>query len=86
MPSTGIGEFTQEFFTDSSNAWKENKICIGNCYYVYKCKYIHSNGKLCTKPVESSKKDMYAIRPDWAKKDPSGTYCKKHRFLDRYEQ
>ncbi len=45
---SSITEFTKEYFDSSSKAWIENKVRIGQMYF-YKCKYIHSNGKQCSK-------------------------------------
>ena len=44
----GNSEFTSEFFDNASNAWVENKIRHRGSY-VYKCAYIHSNNKQCSK-------------------------------------
>lgn len=45
-------EFTSEFFDQASKAWLENKVRYGASYR-YKCAYIHSNKKQCSKPVVS---------------------------------
>lgn len=50
MNPPGISEFTPEFFDQSSNAWRENKIRCG-ASYTYKCLYIHSNNKHCHHPA-----------------------------------
>jgi hypothetical protein len=50
MNSSGISEFTPQFFDDASKAWQENKIRCG-ASYAYKCKYIHSNHKQCHHPA-----------------------------------
>lgn len=49
MNTPGNQEFTPEFFNESSRAWLINKIKMGSAYS-YKCDYIHSNKKQCTKP------------------------------------
>lgn len=50
MSLPGIAEFTPQFFDESSRAWMENKVRVG-LGIKYKCRYIHSNTKPCTKPV-----------------------------------
>ena len=42
----GNSEFTPAFFDESSKAWLENKVRIGQSY-AYKCNYVHSNQKQC---------------------------------------
>ncbi len=38
-------------FDAASVAWRKNKKHIGGGYFVYTCKYVHTNGKLCNKPA-----------------------------------
>lgn len=35
-PSTNIKEFTPQFFKEASEAWKQNKVSLGNGTYKYK--------------------------------------------------
>ena len=46
----GISEFTSDFFEESSKEWMKNKIRKGG-RYVYRCNYIHSNNRQCSKTV-----------------------------------
>lgn len=51
MSAIGNEEFDAKFFDDASAAWMSNKIKRDDCTYVYKCTYIHMNGKPCVKAV-----------------------------------
>ena len=51
MNTVGNQEFDAKFFDTASAAWMSNKKKLGDCTYVYKCTYIHANGKLCGKTV-----------------------------------
>ena len=51
MNTVGNQEFDAKFFDTASAAWMTNKKKLGDCTYVYKCTYIHANGKLCGKTV-----------------------------------
>ena len=51
MNTVGNQEFDAKFFDTASAAWMSNKKKLDNCTYVYKCTYIHANGKLCGKAV-----------------------------------
>jgi hypothetical protein len=68
-------------FDMASKEWRKNKVSLGNGYFAYRCKYIHSNGKPCNKLVASQKPAIkYSIREDWitnSHKD-SYEYCQKH--------
>jgi Zn-dependent M32 family carboxypeptidase len=44
-----ISEFTQEFFNDSSEAWRANKIQKPNATFQYRCSERLKNGKRCAK-------------------------------------
>lgn len=44
-----IAEFTQEFFDNSSEEWKSNKIKKSNATYQYRCSQRIANGKRCSK-------------------------------------
>ena len=37
-------------FDESMTLWRENKIPKGNGYFIYRCSYVHTNGKNCVKP------------------------------------
>ena len=49
-------------FDEASAAWRENKIAQKGGAFLYKCTYIHSNGKLCKKACV----------------DIVQTYCRQH--------
>ena len=51
MSRIGNQEFDKKFFDDASTAWMSNKVKQGDCTYVYKCTYKHTDGKLCGKAV-----------------------------------
>jgi hypothetical protein len=60
----GISEFTPEFFDESSKEWMKNKIRKGGGY-IYKCAYIHSNNRQCSKAAilnEFCKQHYFLIR------------------------
>ena len=50
MDWPGTDEFTPEFFNNSSKAWMANKLRLG-VGVAYRCTYVHSNKKLCSKAV-----------------------------------
>lgn len=37
-------------FIEASSEWRLNKKSIGNGFFVYRCTYVHSNGRLCNRP------------------------------------
>ena len=54
-------------FEQASQAWRQNKIHKGNGYFVYRCSYIHSDGKSCKRPsihssLHACKKHQHRIR------------------------
>ena len=51
MSTIGNQEFDKKFFNDASTAWMSNKIKRGDCTYVYKCTYKHTDGKSCGKAI-----------------------------------
>ena len=52
-------------FDAASTAWRANKRHVGFGVFVYRCAYVHSNGKLCGKTVEAQKRPAtYSLRPD----------------------
>jgi hypothetical protein len=77
-------------FDIASKEWRKNKVSLGNGYFAYKCKYIHSNGKLCNKVVASQKPAIkYRTHEHWitnSHKD-SYEYCQKHaiRGVNKYD-
>ncbi len=76
--SDEINEFD---FDMASKKWRENKVYLGNGQFAYRCNYIHSNGKQCSKVVSAQKqKPLYRIREDWIipKNNSSFEYCEKH--------
>jgi hypothetical protein len=83
-----IDEFTNDFFNESSEIWKSNKIRKGD-YYVYKCSYINvKNGNCCSLPVlgnKEDKKDKKINKDKIINKDIylkyRYDYCKKHLKL-----
>jgi hypothetical protein len=74
-------------FDEASSAWRSNKKQLPGGWFAYRCNYIHSNGKRCSKPVGKPKRPTYLIRADW--RTESGDrgdlvhYCWRHRF--RYQ-
>lgn len=53
-------------FDVASLEWRKNKTYLGKGMFAYRCKYIHSTGKLCNKTVAAQKyKYQYRIREDW---------------------
>ena len=40
-------------FEQAKTEWRKNKINIGEGVFKYACKYVHSSGKICGKPVYS---------------------------------
>lgn len=76
-------EFTPEYFDASSAAWRENKIPIGNGSFAYKCNYVHTNGKRCSKIVSAQKSESrYRTHPEWSTHcyQSSMEFCKKHHL------
>jgi hypothetical protein len=37
-------------FVEASTYWNLNKKNTGNGHYVYRCEYVHSNGRICNRP------------------------------------
>lgn len=37
-------------FIEASSEWRLNKKNVGNGFFVYRCTYIHSNGRMCGRP------------------------------------
>ena len=67
-------------FDAASIAWRANKKKMGNGWFAYKCQYFHSNGKQCSKAVESSKNTItYGAHPGLYTSSPSNNYCKQHK-------
>lgn len=68
-------------FDAASIAWRANKKKMGNGWFAYKCQYTHSNGKQCSKAVESSKNTItYGLHLGWIHtSSPSNNYCKQHK-------
>lgn len=67
-------------FDEASKEWRKNKIDRGNGSFIYRCTYIHSNGKECTKPLEIySTKNMYFNK----KIQESNIYCRQHAYVIR---
>ena len=74
--SVGNQEFDAKFFDDASAAWMSNKKKLGDCTYVYKCTYIHMDGKPCGKTAtiqplvrQDSTMHCWAHRGSMKKKD-----------------
>lgn len=65
-------------FDESSREWRKNKVSIGNGYFVYKCQYIHTNRKICNKPIHQN--ERYSNHPD------RYTFCKKHLLVSKYKK
>jgi hypothetical protein len=62
-------------FDEASQAWRANKKYLGGGMFAYKCLYIHSNGKQCTKAVGGCVTLRYCgITPS----QPLRNYCKQH--------
>lgn len=68
-------EFTQEFFKNASDMWRLNKIRLHGGSFIYKCNYIHSNNRKCTKAIQFTQKNKY-----------NDIYCKKHKFKESLDQ
>ncbi len=69
-------------FDEASAAWRSNKKYLGRGMFAYRCTYIHSNGKQCSKSVEGQTfKSPYSIRGDWTATlgTTSYTHCKQHK-------
>lgn len=53
-------------FDEASAAWRANKKSLGGGMFAYRCAYIHTGGKRCTKTVEEFRKpklyEEYACR------------------------
>ena len=78
-----ISEFTSDFFNNSSIEWRKNKKIKKNRITVYKCCWIHRNGKRCIKTtIDSKKENKYIYTMDysheWIKKENSNVFCKQH--------
>lgn len=68
-------------FDMASKEWRKNKVSLGNGYFAYRCKYIHSNGKSCNKMVASQKPAIkYRTHEHWITNSPKDSYeyCQKH--------
>jgi len=64
-------------FDEASREWRKNKDHIGKGYFVYRCIYVHSDGKVCNKQV--SPLPQRNICKEWIKKsNKTLDYCKKH--------
>ena len=65
-------------FDEASAAWRENKVYKGKGVFAYKCIYIHSNGKHCSRSVYAQI-PKYETHPQWSRqRQTSDTYCKQH--------
>ena len=49
-----IEEFTAEFFKNSSEEWRKNKIQKKDSTFVYRCTHVLSEGKRCSKQVKNT--------------------------------
>ncbi len=64
-------------FDEASKEWRKNKVYVGKGMFVYKCQYIHTNKKICNKPIHSCDKYKFSNHLDKFK------YCKKHLFVTK---
>ncbi len=85
-------------FDEASREWRHNKKRLPNGQFGYVCRYIHSNGKRCSKPTMAcwlpnyyvcgfgghSFIDKYgdATYTRWKNHPNKNYYCKRH--LNRY--
>ena len=63
-------EFPSTFFTESSNAWMQNKVRRGAMLY-YKCEAIQKNGECCNR-IASQKDEFLFLEKH---------YCTQHAQL-----
>jgi len=75
-------------FDAASKSWRHNKRHMNNGYFVYKCIYVHSNGKRCYRTIETCKQIQRPIMAwEFEKQDndtPSDEFCKQHRYRSSY--
>jgi len=65
-------------FDEASVAWRENKKYKGKGFFAYRCNYIHSDEKRCSRDVYAQT-PKYATHPYWTgNRITSDTYCKQH--------
>ncbi len=68
MEHNSLTKMNTEFdFDEASREWRKNKVSLGNGYFAYRCKYIHSNGKTCNKIIKSIGSTTRSFE-----------YCQKH--------
>jgi hypothetical protein len=72
-------------FDEASKEWRKNKKYIGNGSFNYRCSYIHSNGKECTKSLEIYSINKYITDRHWNKPDnkKSDIFCRQHAYVMR---
>ena len=74
-------------FDEASKEWRKNKFHRGKGSFLYKCTYIHSNGKECNKPLEiysTQIKYFTHTHTHWTKKaKESDMYCRQHAYITR---
>lgn len=63
-------------FNEASKEWRKNKVYLGHGNFAYKCQYIHTNRKQCSKQV-CSNDDKYSNHPD------KYIYCKQHLYVTK---
>ncbi len=76
-------------FDECSKAWRLNKKHIGKGYFVYKCNYIHTNGRRCFRTIyNSALKNNYKNQfntgdyNDYSTHINANVFCKRH--LNRF--
>ncbi len=57
-------------FDEASKVWRSNKIFNKNGTISYKCTYIHSNGKRCSKPIQNNNISIFITLKN--------VFCKQH--------
>lgn len=84
-------------FNEASQAWRTNILSSTdkkkkpNGTFVYKCCYIRSSGKRCTRTIESSKTtNAYQLQHAWSyeknnNNEKSRYFCKRHNKRSTYQ-
>lgn len=77
-------------FDQASLAWRENKKKKPNGMFVYKCCYIRSLGKRCTRTIEKCiSQSAYQMQHAWSYEinnyNKSEYFCKRHKNRSTYQ-
>ena len=68
-------EFSQDFFDESSKAWRKNKRVKSNGLFEYKCCFVDSNKKRCTRKLY---RDECSKSKNILNKNNRDIFCKLH--------